>query len=95
MIYKIRPGIVRLRICDVDLLAATRQVWEQCPAVRPLPRIWAACWALMENGSTSEEAVDTFVRLFRQSEEEVHAKLGNVFETLYSEGYLIEAEDTQ
>ena len=93
MIYKVRPGIVCLRICDVDLLVATRAVWEQCPAVRPLPKSWAACWAVMEKGRTSEEAVAAFSRLFHKPEEEMQAKLDKAFDALYREGYLIEAED--
>lgn len=93
MIYKTRPGIVLLRICDVDILAATRKTWEVCPAVRPLPRMWAGCWALMEKGRTSEEVVHTFMGMFQKSEEEVRKKLDGIFSQLYCEGYLIDAEE--
>ena len=95
MIYKTRPGIVLLRICDVDLLAATRAVWEQCPAVRPLPRLWACCWALMEKGHTSEEIIRFFANLFQQSEEETKAKFKKCFEELYKEGYLISVQEEE
>ena len=93
MIYKTRPGIVLLRICDVDVLTATRKVWGECPAVRPVPRMWAGCWALMEKGRTSEEVIGTFTRLFQQPEEEVRIRLGKIFDKLYEEGYLISAEE--
>ena len=93
MVYKTRPGVVLLRICDVDLLAATRAVWEQCPAVRPLPRLWAGCWGMMEKGRTSEEVTEFFVRVFRLPEEEIREKLKEAFEKLYKEGYLIAAEE--
>ena len=93
MNYRIRPGVVLLRICGADLLTATREIWEQCPAVRPIPRMWAAGLTLMEKGRTSEEVMDAFARLFLQSEEDVGARLGKAFETLYREGYLVAAED--
>ncbi len=92
MTYKVRPGIVHLRICGVDILAATRALWEQCPAVRPLPRKWAVTWTLLEKGS-SETVVNTFCRLLRKPKEEVQEEFEKVFEELYKEGYLIEAED--
>ena len=47
MAYKIRPGIVRVRICGKDLLVAKRSVWEECPRVRVIPKLWAACWAVV------------------------------------------------
>ena len=95
MNYKTRPGIVRLRICDVDILAAKRENWEACPKVRPLPRMWAACWAIMENDRTSEDVVHTFSNLFHQSEQEVREKLNKIFTRLYEEGFLILAGEDE
>lgn len=94
MVYKIRPGIVLLRICDVEMLAAKREVWEYCPKVRPLPKLWGLCWYMMERGSTSEDVIRSFVRLFGKTESEERERLGKVFEKLYEEGYLIPAEES-
>ena len=94
MTYRIRPGIVRLKICDVDLLVATRAVWEQCPRVRPIPRLWSACWAIMEQeGRTDRDVVRTFMTLLRKPEEEIRATFDPIFQTLCAEGYLVPAED--
>ncbi len=93
MNYKTRPGVVMLRVCDVDLLAATRAIWSQCPKIRPLPRLWGGCWALMEKGRTSDEVIAFFSRLFKQTEEATRNKLTPIFEKLYSEGFLIIADD--
>ena len=41
MDYKVRPGVVSIRICDTDILTAKREIWDSCPVVRPLPRHWA------------------------------------------------------
>ena len=82
-----------IRICDVDILTATRKTWEVCPAVRPLPRMWAACWHLMEKGRSSEEVIQTFVSLFHQPEEKVRLKLDKIFLKLFEEGYLISSEE--
>lgn len=94
MMYKTRPGIVLLKICDVDILAATRKAWAECPSVRPVPRMWAVCWALMDKGHSSEEVIHTFSQLFNKPEQETRTKLSGIFEALYKEGFLLEAEES-
>lgn len=91
MVYRTRPGVILIKICGVDILAATRQAWEGCPVVRPVPRIWAACWSMMEKGRTSDDVMRFFIRLIHKPEEEVRSVLGTMFEDLYKEGLLIAA----
>lgn len=93
MVYKTRPGVILIKICGVDILAATRQAWEECPMVRPIPRIWAACWSLMEKGRTSDDVMKFFIRFFHKPEEDVRSMLGTMFEKLYQEGFLIAVEE--
>jgi|GEM_PF-2390068 len=93
MAYKIRPGFVLLNICDAHLLVATRPLWSEFPRVRPLPRLWAACWTLMEKGRTDREVVASFAKLFRKPEDEVDRRFEEMFSTLAQEGYLISSED--
>lgn len=93
--YRIHPGIVLLRICDVDMLVAKREVWEEFPHIRPLPKLWGLCWYMMEKGRTSDEVIDAFVRMFGKTEDEEKERLGKIFEKLYEEGYLIHVEDNK
>ncbi len=93
MAYKIRDGIVRVRICGSDVLVATRPVWEKCPRVRTIPKMWAACWAVMENGRTDEDVVTAFAGLLRKPEDEIRQRFDKMFKTLCKEGYLIEVEE--
>ena len=93
MAYKIRPGIVRVRICGKDLLVAKRSVWEECPRVRIIPKLWAACWAVMENDRTDQDVVAAFAGLLNKSEDEVRERFDKIFRTLYDENYLIKTEE--
>ena len=93
MLYKIRPGVVMVRICDVDILTATREVWNQCPAVRPLPRMWAFVLFLMEQGRNSEEALAGLAKVLKKPREELERQYESVFAKLYEEGFLVPAEE--
>ena len=88
MIYKARQGIVLLKICGVDVLAATREAWEKCPRIRPIPRLWAGGWTLLQKGRTTEEVLQTFSGLFK-NREGFTDKLEQAFEKLYEEGFLV------
>ena len=89
MAYKNRPGIVLIRVCDTDILVAKRESWEECRRVRPVPRLWAVCWSLMEQGKTTDEVVSLFTKTLGMPEEKVLPKLDRIFESLYQEGYLL------
>ena len=90
MSYKVRPGITLVQICDTFLLVAQRSVWEEFPKIRPIPRRWAACWRIMEQGNSEKEAVRAFAGLLRRPEEEIWPGFEPIFRTLAEEGYLIE-----
>ena len=89
MTYRIRPGIVLINICGQNLLAATRPVWEQCPRVRKIPRLWAACWKIMEDGKTDQDVIEAFAGLLQKKPEEIRSRFESIFQTLEKEGYLI------
>ena len=92
MVYRTRPGIVLLNICDSHVLAATRAAWDDCPHLRPIPTLWSICWALMEQGKTSEEALRFQIEFFHLPEDKLRAKLAPMFEILSREGFLIPEE---
>lgn len=90
MTYRTRKGIVLLHVCGSDLLAATREAWEECPRIRPVPKIWAVVWKLMEQGKTSQEIVETFQSMLNRPETEVRERFDRIFEAMSEEGYLIQ-----
>ena len=95
MTYRTREGIVLLHVCETDLMVATRQIWEECPAVQPVPRIWAVIWKLMEQGKTEQEIIDSFCGILTRPEKEVRNRFMQIFEKMAEEGYLIrEMENT-
>ncbi len=91
--YKIRPGVVLLNICDTNLLTATHDVWKDCPKVRPIPRLWAACWKLLEMGKTEEDVLQTFSTMLGKTKEELHERFDGIFAKLAEEGFLIEEKE--
>lgn len=95
MSYRIRPGIALINICGTHLLAAERAVWEECPRVRQIPRLWAACWTIMEKGKTDQDVVEAFTDLVSGSEEDIRVRLGKVFTQMYEEGYLLKTENDE
>ena len=94
MAYKARTGITMIQVCGQNMLVASRPVWEKFPRVRPIPKAWAVCWALMQNGRTDEEAVRSFAELFKRPEEEVAARFGKIYGKLAEEGYLVEVPES-
>ncbi len=89
MSYKIRPGIVRVQICGSDFLVATRPLQEELPGVKKIPKLWAACWAVMEKDRTDKEVVEAFAGLLGKTAEQVRSKLDPVFSKLEEQGYLL------
>ena len=89
MSYKTHPGIVRVQICGADFLVATRPLQEELPGVKKIPKLWAACWAVMEEGRTDREVVEAFAGLLQKPEEQIREKLEPVFSKLEEQGYLL------
>lgn len=89
MNYRTRKGIVLLHVCGSDLLAATREAWAECPRIRPVPRIWAVVWKLLEQGKTSQEVVEAFQSMLSRPEAEVRERFDRIFKAMSEEGYLI------
>lgn len=89
MAYKVRTGVVLLNICDENVLAARHDAWEACPKVRPIPRLWAACWRILASGKTEEDVLAAFSTLLGKSREELTERFDPIFTKLAEEGFLI------
>lgn len=93
MAHKPRPGVEIISVCDQDILVADRTLWEECPRIRPIPKLWAFFWQLMAQGRTDQGAVDFLADFLKRSREDLLARSQKCFDTLYDEGFLIEVPD--
>ena len=93
MDYKVREGVVSIRICDTDILTAKREIWDSCPVVRPLPRPWAFAFCLIERQGSSELALQGLSKVFGKSLDEVRKQYEPVFEKLCEDGFLVPVEE--
>lgn len=93
MEYKVRPGVVRVRICDTDILTAKREIWDQVPTVAPLPRMWAYAWFLIERYGSSDKALESMSVVLKKSVEELREQFAPFFDKMTQLGFLIPAED--
>lgn len=93
MDYKVREGVVSIRICDTDILTAKREIWDSCPVVRPLPRHWAFAFCLIERQGSSELALQGLSKVFGKSLDEVRKQYEPVFEKLCEDGFLVPVEE--
>ncbi len=93
MNYKLRPGVVMVRICDVNILAATREIWDQCPQIRPLPFKWYLGCSMMALGRSSEVSLRTISKVLGKAMEELHQQYDPIFAKLCEEGFLVPAEE--
>lgn len=93
IIYKPRPGIVRVRICGEYLLVPTRKASEVCPRVIRLKLMAAALWEEIEKGNGMDKICLFFEKLSKKPKEEVEEQIDKVLRGLYENGYLIKAGD--
>ncbi len=93
MIYKIRPGIIMLKVCDAHLLVAERRLWDAFPSVRSVSKKQVVIWKLMEKGYNSDETLTTMSKLFQKPVEEVHQKFEPIIDSLAGKGYIIPVEE--
>lgn len=93
MAYKNRPGIELIQVCGQDILVATRALWSECPRIRPIPKLWAFYWRLMEQGRTDQGVVGFVADFMKRPREDILTRSQKCFDTLHEEGFLIEVPD--
>ena len=93
MRYKIRPGIVRTKICDVWLLIPTREASEDCPHIMKLTLLSSIVWETIEKGKPMEDAVRAFRILLKKPDDMIHVKIQRIIDKFCEDGFLICEED--
>lgn len=93
MRYKLRPGVVALKICGVYLLVPNRAASEFCPGVQKVSLLLYAALELLERGDPMEKIYKMYEILTKQTPDAVKARVDGLLSDLCSKGFLVPVGD--
>lgn len=91
MSYKIRPGIVKTKICGVNYLIPTRAASEHCTGAMRLSFFMSAIFDMIAKEKSEEEIYRMYHRFSKKSEAESVQEVDRIIQHFYKHGYLIES----
>ncbi|MDO4413695.1 MAG: hypothetical protein Q4C20_01315 [Erysipelotrichaceae bacterium] len=94
MKYKFHEGIVYTVICNVHMLVATRNVWDQFPAVKELSALQACFWRGISEGMDEEELMNAIHLPSKMNLDTVRQRYHLFVNKMVDEGYLIPEEQS-
>jgi len=95
MNYKPRPGIVKLKLCGMNVLVPTRAASGECHVIQPLPMLWSATWEAFARGGSIEKAVPVHVLMTKKTPEECRANLEQFCRDMVQKGFFIEVPEEE
>ena len=95
MKYKPRPGVVKTKICDENVLIPMREASDVCTRMLPLPKLWAATWDAIATDYPLEKSIKIHMMLTRRSEQEVKDAIERFCKSLTKQGFLIEVPEEE
>ncbi len=90
MNYRPRPGIVKTKLCGMNVLIPTREASEYCQSIQVLPMLWAATWEAFDRGSSIEKAIPVHVIFTKKTPEECRENLQKFCTDMVKKGFFIE-----
>lgn len=93
MNYKQRPGIVKIKLCGMNVLVPTREASACCQSLQVLPTLWSATWEAFGRGATLDAAVSVHSMLTKKSPEECRQRLERFCGNLVEQGFLMEVPE--
>lgn len=93
MNYKPRPGIVKVKLCGMNVLVPSREASAYCTSLYPLSTLWNATWEAFGRGTTIEKVVPVHALLTKKSPEECREKLEQFCRTMVEKGFFLEVSD--
>lgn len=93
MKYKLLEGVVYTRICDQNILVASRSAWEKCPYVKRLSALRGAFWQGLSMGLSEDEIVSELHLKTNIRKEIIESRLTDFIKIMMEEGYLTAEED--
>ncbi len=92
MKYKFHEGIVYTDICNIHMLVATRNVWDQFPAVRELSALQACFCRGILQGMDEDQLMNAIHFPEKMDLETVRKRYRLFVSKMADEGYLIPEE---
>lgn len=93
MKYKPLNGVVYTRVCDQNILVATRKVWGKCPYTKRLSALRGAFWQGITMGMSEDEIVKEINLKTNIKEPAIRKQYKNFIDTMLSDGYLTAEEN--
>ena len=93
MNYKPRPGIVKVKICGMNVLVPTREAAAYCTTLQVLPTLWSATWEAFGRGTTIDKAVPVFEMLTKRPPEQCRERLERFCRVMVERGFFLEVPE--
>ena len=88
MTYRITKGVVKVTVCDENLLVATGDARKTLPYLKHLNAAGAYIWDYLEKSAQPDEIVQHIVADYTISEKDARDSLQAFLKTLIDAGYL-------
>lgn len=88
MTYQITKGVVKVTVCDENLLVATGDARQILPYVKHLNPAGAYIWDKLESALSTEEIVEQIVADYGISEIDARESMQNFIRILCEAGYI-------
>ena len=89
MEYKPRPGIVKLKICGMNVLAPSREASGVCKTILPLTMRELAVWSGIENDYPYERVYDLCRVFSKLPDEELKNRIDAICENFIEKGFIV------
>ena len=95
MNYKPRHGIVKVKLCGMNVLVPTREASAYCTTIQMLPTLWNATWEAFGRGTTIEKSVNVHVMLTKRTPEECRQRIEAFCKSMVEKGFFVEVLDEE
>lgn len=93
MNYRPRPGIVKTKLCGMNVLIPQREASDFCASIQRLPFIWSVAWEVFSKGVTTEDFLPIYQAFMKKTPEESRQDVELFCKTMAERGFLIELPD--
>ena len=99
MQYRVREGIIKLKICGKAFLAPTRKAFDYCYPIIPLNIFNSIIWQMLSNGQSVDEIYNVFEQMFVMSKNDGTKNtsfrdiVDKYLRDFIDKGYVIEKEE--
>lgn len=88
--YRPRPGIVKTKLCGMQVLIPCREASSWCTSIQRLPLIWSVAWESFSQGVTVEKFIPIYAAFTKKPPEECRENVELFCRTMVERGFMIE-----